>query len=150
MTSPTRASGRASRPTAGLVGPPVSAAAIAAHLVGGAGLLIVNRGRVRAQSGVTANTVVKTALTAGAIATTAYSGVLGAKIAAAGRVPAEGGAIPSEDTPPDVAAAQRQLRPLQWLTPAFTAGVVVLGAQQGEQQQPAAIVKGFARKAVHA
>lgn len=129
---------------------PVSAAAIAAHLVGGAGLVLANRGRVRAQSGVTANTVVKTALTAGALATTAYSGVLGAKIMAAGRVPAEAGTVPSEDTPADVAAAQRQLRPLQWLTPAFTAAVVVLGAQQGEQQRPAEVAKGLVRKAAHA
>ena len=129
---------------------PVSAAAIAAHLAGGAGLVLNNRGRVRAQSGVTANTTVKTILTACAIATTAYSGVLGARILSAGPVPAEGGTVPSQGTPPNIASAQRQLRPLQWLTPAFTAAVIVLGAQQGEQQRPARVAKGLARRAMRA
>lgn len=128
---------------------PVSAAAIGAHLVGGAGLVLANRGRVKSQSGVTANTVVKTALTGAAIATTAYSGLLGAKIIKAGKFPSAGGAVPSEDTPSDVASVQRQLRPLQWLTPAFTAGVVVLGAQQGEQQKTGQVAKGLAKKALH-
>src|ERR1700710_2036482 len=41
----------------------VSAAAIGAHLLGGAGILLANRQRVVAQSGVTANTVVKTVVT---------------------------------------------------------------------------------------
>ncbi|OZB87832.1 MAG: hypothetical protein B7X41_11330, partial [Microbacterium sp. 14-71-5] len=51
---------------------PVNALAIGAHLVGGAGLLLANRGRVRAQEGVTANTVVKTALTIAALGTTVW------------------------------------------------------------------------------
>src|ERR1700691_1608510 len=55
---------------------PCSAVAIGAHLVGGAGLLLAHRDRVRGQAGVGANTAVKTALTAAALATTAYSGVL--------------------------------------------------------------------------
>src|ERR1700759_3176617 len=114
---------------------PVSAAAIGAHLIGGAALLYVNRGRVRGQSGVTANTVVKTVLTVAALATTAYSGVLGAKIAKAGAVPSEGATDSSAATPDEVATAQRQQRVLQWATPALTAGLVALGAQQGEQQR---------------
>ncbi|GLZ38050.1 hypothetical protein [Actinokineospora sp. NBRC 105648] len=115
---------------------PVSAASIAAHLVGGAGLVIAQRKRVRAQPGAKANTIVKTVLTAAALATTAYSGVLGAKVAAAGDVPAESGTKPGDATPTDVAAAQRQLRLLQWATPVLTGVLVVLGAQQGEQQRP--------------
>src|ERR1700743_802314 len=58
-----------------------SRAAIGAHLAGGAGLLLAHRDRVRNQSGVGANTAVKAGLTAAALATTAYSGVLGAKLA---------------------------------------------------------------------
>ena len=126
---------------------PVNAAAIGTHLVGGLGLLLSNRDRVRGQRGVTANTTVKTALTAAALATTAYSGVLGAKIAAAGRrTQAEGATTPSDATPDDVAAAQKRLRGLQWVTPALALGVVVLGAQQGEQQRPREVITGFARK----
>jgi hypothetical protein len=125
---------------------PVSAAAIGAHLVGGLGLLLANRGRVRGQSGVTANTAVKTALTAAAVATTAYSGALGVRVARAGNVPSEGGTVPSAKTPQNVAAAQRQLQALQWLTPALVGGIVALGAQQGEQQRPSQILGGIRAK----
>ena len=127
---------------------PVAAGAIGAHLIGGAGLVLANRGRVVAQSGTTANTIVKTVLTAAAMATTAYSGVLGTKIAAAGdSVPAEGGTKPSAGTPKDIANTQQQLRILQWATPALTAVIVILGAQQGEQQRPAELLQGLGRKA---
>jgi len=113
---------------------PVAAAAIGAHLLGGAGLVLVHRDRVRAHRGVTVNTSIKTTLTAAALVTTAYSGVLGGKIANAGKVPTEGGTQPSIGTPPDVAKAQQQLRVLQWVTLVLTGALVVLGAQQGEQQ----------------
>src|SRR6266487_4238950 len=66
--------------------------------------------------------------------------------AAAGRVESEGGTQPSGDTPADVASAQRRLRVVQWVIPALTGVVVLLGAQQGEQQRPAEIVKGVAAK----
>lgn len=126
---------------------PVNAAAIGTHLVGGLGLLLANRHRVRGQKGVTANTAVKTAITGAALLTTAYSGVLGAKIATAGRdAQAEAATTPDARTPDDVAAAQQRLRFLQWVTPALALGVVVLGAQQGEQQRPTEVVAGFARK----
>ncbi|MEV8518060.1 hypothetical protein [Dactylosporangium sp. NPDC051484] len=129
---------------------PVSAAAIGAHLLGGLGLLIANRGRVLSQSGVTANTAVKTALTLAAIGTTAYSGVLGVRLARAGKVPAEGGTVPSDATPHDVAVTLQQLRALQWVTPALTTAIVALGAQQGEQQRPSRMLAGVGAKLVHA
>lgn len=124
----------------------MSAAAVGAHLIGGLGLLAANRDRVRAQSGVTANTTVKALLTAAAVGTTAYSGVLGAKIAKAGTVPADGGVNPSETTPHEVAAAQQRLRALQWATPALTGAIVVLGAQQGERQRTGGVLHGFRAK----
>lgn len=115
---------------------PISAAAIGAHLIGGAGLLAANRDRVRAQQGAAANALIKSVLTAAAIGTTVYSGVLGAKIAnEAGSAPVEGGTVPSESTPDKVARLQQQQRVLQWVTPALTGGILVLGAQQGEQQR---------------
>jgi len=42
---------------------PVNLAGIAAHLIGGAGLLYANRSRVAAQQGVTGSTVAKAVLT---------------------------------------------------------------------------------------
>lgn len=126
---------------------PVVAAAIGSHLVGGAALVLANRGRVRGQSGVSANTAVKAVLTGAAIATTAYSGVLGAHLLHAGPVSTDGGTLPGLSTPADVAKTQRKLRVLQWLTPVLTGVIVVLGAQQGEQQRPGEVFKGAARKA---
>jgi hypothetical protein len=115
---------------------PISAAAIGAHLIGGAGLLAANRDRVRAQQGAAANALIKSVLTAAAIGTTVYSGILGAKIASeAGSAPVEGGTVPSEGTPDKVAKLQQQQRVLQWITPALTGGILILGAQQGEQQR---------------
>jgi hypothetical protein len=128
---------------------PISAAAIGAHLIGAVGILRANSDRVRDQRGAGANTVIKTVLTAAAIGTTAYSGVLGAKIAteasadpaegeilpSAGATPVEGGTVPSDGTPDKVAKLQQQQRILQWVTPALTGGILILGAQQGEQQR---------------
>lgn len=107
-----------------------------AHLIGGGGLPLAHRGRVRGQSGVGANTAVKTALTAAALGTTAYSGLLGAKLGKASGVPAEGGTVPGDATPGEVARTQQQLRVLQWATPVLTGALVILGAQQGDQQAP--------------
>ncbi|MGD0607473.1 MAG: hypothetical protein ABSA53_28305 [Streptosporangiaceae bacterium] len=115
---------------------PVSAAAIGAHLVGATGLLLANRDRVRDQKGVGTNTVIKSVLTVAALGTTVYSGILGAKIATeAGSAPVEGGTVPSSDTPDSLAKVQQQQRILQWVTPALTGGILILGAQQGEQQR---------------
>jgi hypothetical protein len=125
---------------------PVSAVAIAAHLLGGGALLLAHRGRVRSQSGVGANTALKTALTAAALGTTAYSGLLGVKLGKAGDVHTEGGTAPSDATPDDVAGIQQRLRVLQWATPILTSALVVLGAQQGEQQRPGEQIRGW-RKA---
>lgn len=125
---------------------PVSAAAIAAHLAGGLGLVLANRGRVAGQSGVTANTAIKTALTVAALGATAYSGMLGAKIARAGRVPATGGTEPSGNTPDDVAATLKQQRVLQWVIPALTGTMIAMGAQQGEQQRPGQMANGLSAR----
>lgn len=123
---------------------PVNAVAIGAHLIGGAAILVANRDRATSHVGVKANTVAKTALTAAALVTTAYTGVLGAKIAGAGRVPSEGGAKPGDSTPHDVATAQQQQRVLQWVLPALTGAIIVLTSQQGEQQRPGRRLAGAA------
>jgi len=121
----------------------VNLAGIAAHVVGGAVLLGANKGRVASQQGVAQATVVKTALTGAALAATAWSRALGAKLDEAGEVPVEGGTDPSIDTAEDVAKAQRQLRLLQWVVPALTGAVLVLNARMGEQQRPAQVSGGL-------
>jgi hypothetical protein len=122
---------------------PVNLAAIAAHVVGGAVLLGANKGRVASQQGVAQATVAKTALTGAALAATAWSRALGAKLDEAGEVPVEGGTEPGADTPEDVAKAQRQLKVLQWVIPALTGAVLVLNARMGEQQRPAQVTGGL-------
>lgn len=59
---------------------PVNVVFLGAHLVGGAGLLAVNRKRAAAQKGVTGMTVAKLVLTGAALGATAYTRVLGKKI----------------------------------------------------------------------
>lgn len=125
---------------------PVNAAAIGAHLVGGAGLLRANRGRTAAQSGVGASTVAKLVLTGAALAVTAYSRTLGKKLQQADGVPVDGGTDPAASTPPELARAQQQLDTCQWLIPALTGGISVLSALQGEQQRPAQQVSGILAK----
>lgn len=123
---------------------PVNAAAIGAHLIGGIGLIVVNRGRLAGQKGAGANTVVKAALTAAALGATAYSGVLGSKIAQGGQSPATDATTPASSTPDAVAQAQQQLAVTQWVIPALTGAIMVLGSQQGEQQRPADLLRGLA------
>jgi hypothetical protein len=122
---------------------PVNLAGITAHVAGGLILLGANKGRVASQQGVAQATVVKTALTGAALAATAWSRALGAKLEEAGEVPVEGGTEPRDDTPEDVAKAQRQLKVLQWVIPALTGAVLVLNAHMGEQQRPAQVTGGL-------
>jgi hypothetical protein len=122
---------------------PVNLAGIAAHVAGGLILLGANKGRVASQQGVGQATVVKTALTGAALAATAWSRALGARLDEAGEVSVEGGTEPSDGTPEDVAKAQRQLKVLQWVIPALTGAVLVINARMGEQQRPAQVSGGL-------
>ena len=122
---------------------PVAAVSIGAHVVGGAGLLFANRNRVKRQAGVGKNTAVKLAVTGLAMGTTAYSGVLGAKLAKAGEVPSDGPTSPSSATPTGIASIQRQMKYLAWATPMLTGALVVLSADQGERQRPISQLHGF-------
>ena len=125
---------------------PLNLAAIAAHLVGGAGLLLANRRRVTEQRGVASSTVAKLALTGAALGVTAYSRALGQKLDQADGTPVEGGTDPAADTPADVAEIQRQLKVTQWVIPALTGGIAVLTAVHGEQQRPDQQVAGRLQK----
>ncbi|NAZ87698.1 hypothetical protein GTR00_16585 [Kineococcus sp. T90] len=122
---------------------PVNAAALAVHSIGGVGLILANRGRVAAQAGTRGNTVLKAGLTLAAMGVTAYSGLQGAKLGKDSHAPAASGVDPSEDTPAEIAAAQRRLKVLQWSIPALTGVLLVMGAQQGEQQKAGEVSKGL-------
>ncbi|BBY28894.1 hypothetical protein [Mycolicibacterium sediminis] len=122
---------------------PVNAVAIGAHLVGDGMILSANRDRARYQAGVRSNTVIKLAVTGAALGATVLSGVLGRKSAEGHGHPIEGATDPAPSTPDDVAAAQQNLRYLQWALPVLTGTIIVLGAQQGEQQRPSQIITGF-------
>ncbi|WP_435279638.1 hypothetical protein [Streptomyces sp. 1222.5] len=114
---------------------PVSAAAIGAHLYGGSGLLAVNAHRLAKQKGVASSSAAKTAVTAAALAATAYARVLGKKIELASSVDPHD-LEEAARRPFDADKAQRQLACVQWVVPALTGCLVVLNALQGEQQRP--------------
>ena len=121
---------------------PFNAAAIGAHLIGGAQLMKANKGRVATQKGVLANTNTKLALTAGALGATAYARVLGKKMQAAGDVPVAGGTDSLATTPPEVAKAQKQLSALQWAIPGLTGAMLASSSLHEEQQRPTEVAKG--------
>src|SRR5918999_3472044 len=121
---------------------PVNLAAIAAYVAGGVALTGGNRGRVAAQAGVGQASVLKTALSGAALLATGYSRVLGQKVMNAGTPPVQGATEPGPATPEDVAAAQRQLKALQWAIPALTGALLVVNARMGEQQRPMTVVAG--------
>ncbi|MBG0816120.1 hypothetical protein [Planomonospora sp. ID82291] len=126
---------------------PVNAAGVVMNLVGSAGLLAANRGRVAAQRGVAANSLAKAVVTGAALAATVYSRRLGAELDRAGDVPAEGAVKPDEDTPVEIARVQRRLRVMQWVVPGLTGALVVLTSLHGEQQRPAEVLRGVVRGA---
>ena len=61
----------------------------------------------------------------------------------AGDAPVEGGTTPTDDTPPELANAQRQLTVLQWVIPGLTGAALVLNALMGEQQRPQQVTSGL-------
>ena len=125
---------------------PVNLAAIAAHLAGSALLTVGNKGRIAGQRNVATTAVAKTAVTAGALAATAYARALGQKVISAGDVPVEGGTNPAPETPPEVAGAQRKLNALQWAIPALTGSLLVMDSLMGEQQRPSQVSAGFVQR----
>lgn len=125
---------------------PVNAAAIGAHLIGSVGQLVGNSDRLAAQQGVATMSMIKTGVTAAALAATGYSRVLGRRVSQYHAVPAADGTTPTDQTPPDVAAAQKQLSTLQWAIPALTGALVVISAFAGEQQRPTNVLTGITRR----
>ena len=125
---------------------PVNAGAIGAHLVGSVGLLVHDLGRMKVQKGVGTMALAKTALTVAALGVTAYSRALGKRVSEHTEVPASSGTEPAAATPPDVAAAQRQLKVLQWAVPALTGGIVAIAAYADEQYRPEEVSRGVIQR----
>ncbi|MCS5713287.1 hypothetical protein NVV95_01835 [Herbiconiux sp. CPCC 205716] len=117
---------------------PVQLTALAAHAIGGAGLILGNKGRLAAQPEARTNTNVKLTITLVAAGASLYSGLLGAKMGKSAHEGTEGVTEPSPDASTSLKAAQTKQRALQWLIPALTGTLIVMAAQQGEQQRPAA------------
>lgn len=121
---------------------PVQLAAIAVHGIGGLALIYTNRGRLAVQGEAMTNTVVKTIITGAAGAVTAGAAVAGSRIAKHSDEGAAGVTEPGAGTSKELATAQRTEKVLQWGIPVLTGVLLVLAAQQGEQQKPGA---GWAR-----
>lgn len=123
---------------------PVLAGSMAAHLVGGAGLLAWNWQRHRHQKGVAATTVVKTAVTAAAIGLTIGAVADGVRAERLRKQAENGG------DGPDVRRSQerieKRMRVVGPLIPATTGALLVLGALETEEQKPRALVEGVLHK----
>jgi hypothetical protein len=117
---------------------PVQFGALAIHAIGGAGLIFANKSRLLVQPESRTNTIVKLGLTVAAAGTTLYSGILGTRIAKHADEGGEGVTEPSAFSSNELKAAQKQQKIFQWVNPALTLVLIVLAAQQGEQQRPVA------------
>jgi len=112
--------------------------AILAHLIGGAGVTMGNTGRLAVQPEGRQNTYVKLALLGLSLVATFAAATIGRGIGKRSEEGAEGVTEPDTTTSPELASRQRAQRVVQWMVPALTGTMIVLGAQQGEQQRPAA------------
>lgn len=117
---------------------PVQVAALLVHGIGGVGLILGNKSRLAGQPEARRNTAVKVVVTALAAASSLYAGLLGAKIGRHSDEGGEGVTEPAETASTALASAQNQQRVVQWVVPTLTGILIVLGAQQGEQQRPVA------------
>ncbi len=114
---------------------PVLMLSIAAHVAGSVVMLFSDKQRLLVQEGGRRSAAIKTAITLLAIGASAYSGVLG-RVQSAHQN--EGGVGPTEplaSASPEMSGAQRQQKIVQWIPPALTGVLIVLAAQQGEQQR---------------
>jgi hypothetical protein len=117
---------------------PVQLAALAAHAVGGTGLILGNKERLAKQGESRTNTIIKLAITVLAAITTLWSAIVGMQMAKHSGEPTEGITEPGPGSSTELSAAQKQQKVLQWVNPILTGILIVMGAQQGEQQRPVA------------
>lgn len=125
---------------------PMLTASVAAHLIGGAGLLWWNRARVEHQDGVAGATAAKAAVTALAVGVTAWQAVDGVRMSRLRERARQG------ESSTELEQEQRRLetraKVLSPLLPASTGALVVLTALHGEQQRPREMAGGVIARAV--
>ena len=114
----------------------IAVASIAAHLLGGAGLILTNRQRHKQQPAVMATTIAKTVVTGAALGATVYVGTLGSRLR---HLEAESGGQPALDQQQEVGRIRSRITVVGWSVPVLTAVLVVLAAREGELQRPSQI-----------
>ena len=119
---------------------PVQLGAILVHGIGGVGLILGNKTRLVGQHESRTNTYIKTGVTGLAGAATLYSAILGRTMAAHADEGAVGVTEPNPAASAKLKSAQSRQKLVQWLPPLLTLVLIVLAAQQGEQQRP---IKGL-------
>ena len=117
---------------------PVQLAAVAVHGIGGIGLILGNKGRLATQGEARSNTVIKTVVTGVAGASTVAAAIAGSKILARSDEGGEGVTEPGANASKELASAQRAEKLLQWSIPLLTGVLLLVAAQQGEQQRATA------------
>lgn len=128
---------------------PVQVAAIGAHLVGSALLLINNKSRLALQAGVGRDATVKTALTVAGLGATFAAAKVGREIqATAADKPTAGVTEATAETPPAARAAQQKEKVLQWVVPAVTGALIVWTAAMSEQERTNQVVRGALKRLV--
>jgi len=113
---------------------PVVAVSAAAHLIGGAGLIVTDWQRHKRRPEVMRATVIKGAVTGAAMLTTLFQGVVGERLVQAEK-DAEAG---EADAQRRAARLRVRARALDAATPVLTGVMVILAAREGELQRPVA------------
>ncbi len=117
---------------------PLQLGAIIVHGIGGVGLILGNKARLAKQPEARVNTIAKLGVTVLAGAASVYAGVLGSKMAKRAEEGTQGVTEPGQGVSRELESAQKQQKVAQWVIPALTGVLVILAAQQGEQQRPIA------------
>ncbi|MCU1437335.1 MAG: conserved rane protein [Naasia sp.] len=117
---------------------PVLIGSMAAHAAGSVAMLANDKERLIVQGEGRTSAIVKTGITLAAGAASVYSGIVGQVQSKHAGEPAAGANQPSAGTSAELSGAQRQQAWLQWVPPVLTAVLIVLAAQQGEQQRATA------------
>lgn len=114
---------------------PWELAAVAAHTIGGIGVIAGNRKRIKKQRGAGAATAAKLVVTVAAAGATAYAGALGARVKKHENEGADGAVKPGKKSSPELASALQQLKYAQWAMPVLTGIALILNSLHGEQQR---------------
>lgn len=115
---------------------PAQYLAIGSYVVGSAGMLLSDKGRLAAQPEARTNALIKLGLTVVAAGATVWSSALGRSMSKRSAEGTAGVTEPSGGSSDELKSAQGLQKVVQWVTPLATAGIIVLAAQQGEQQRP--------------